>query len=120
MGMVGKNNNRRGAAGFLKRCSCPSSILILRIPESLLRSQGLLCPKITTTTTTTIQTIYWAFRVTYKIIIAFIHQKFILASTQLFHTNNNLASVAHKTVVVPPKIVVAVAALAANNAVWVR
>jgi hypothetical protein len=34
--------------------------------------------------------------------------------------NDNLASVAHETVVVPPKIVVTVAALAANNAVWVR
>jgi hypothetical protein len=45
--------------------------------------------------TTTIQTIYWSFQVTYKININSYTSRVLITSTRLSHTVNILASVTH-------------------------
>ncbi len=67
----------------------------------------------------TTETIYWAFQVTYRINNNIYTSSILIASTQLNHTVNILASVTHKTMAIPPKVVMAITALAANDAVWV-
>jgi hypothetical protein len=68
---------------------------------------------------TTIQTIYWGFLVT-CIINSLSRTSFILiAFTRRNHTINTLTSVAQKAVAIPPKVVMAVGALAAHDAVRV-
>jgi steroid 5-alpha reductase family enzyme len=69
--------------------------------------------------TTTIQTIFWAFLVTYIINIVSRISFILISSTRLSHTINILTSVTHKAVAIPPKVVMVVTALAAYDAVRV-
>ncbi len=79
-------------------------------------SLSLSCKK----TTTTIPTNYWDFRVTYNI-NRFIHAAVIhIPSTRRNHSVTIITSVAHKTVAIPPEIVVTFTAFATHDAVRVR
>jgi hypothetical protein len=61
-----------------------------------------------------------AFVVTYIININSRTLVILIASTRLKHTINILTSVTHEAVAIPPIVVMAITALAAYDAVWVR